>query len=120
MTNARAAKICPTCAELFAVDAEFCPYDGATLAPSTDPFLGRTLGSRYRLVKKLGSGGMSVVYLARHVMIDRLNAIKILRQDLNLDPSHRERFLREARAVKRINHPNIVEITDFCDVDGLA
>ena len=120
MSAPRAAKICPTCAELFAADAEFCPFDGATLTPSTDPFLGRTLGSRYRLVKKLGSGGMSVVYLARHVMIDRLNAIKILRQDLNLDPSHRERFLREARAVNRINHPNIVEITDFGDVDGVA
>src|SRR5262245_17570937 len=63
---------------------------------------------------------MSTVYLARHVMIDRLNAIKVLRQDLSLDPSHRERFIREARAVNRINHPNIVEITDFGELDGLA
>lgn len=115
-----ATKICPTCAELFHADAAFCPYDRAPLVVSTDPLLGRTLGSRYRLIKKLGAGGMSVVYLARHVMIDRLNAVKILRQDLSLDPSHRERFLREARAVNRINHPNIVEITDFGDVDGIA
>ncbi len=82
--------------------------------------LGRTISSRYRLVKKLGTGGMAIVYLARHVMIDRMNAIKILRRDLSLDPNQRERFLREARAVNRINHPNIVEITDFGEFEGTA
>ena len=63
---------------------------------------------------------MAVVYLARHVMIERLSAIKILRQDLGMNVSHRERFLREARAVNRINHPNIVEITDFGEDGGLV
>ncbi len=113
-------KICPRCAELYPDDAGFCPLDGEKLTVSTDPLLGRTISSRYRLVKKLGTGGMAVVYLARHVMIDRLNAIKILRRDLSLDPNQRERFLREARAVNRINHPNIVEITDFGEFEGTA
>ena len=113
-------KICPACSELYQDDADFCPLDGGKLVLSQDPLLGRTLSSRYRLVKKLGQGGMATVYLARHVMIDRLNAVKILRKDLNLDPLYRERFLREARAVNRINHPNIVEITDFGEVDGMA
>ncbi len=113
-------KICPSCSELYPDDAGFCPLDGTKLAVSTDPLLGRTISSRYRLVKKLGMGGMAVVYLARHVMIDRLNAIKILRRDLSLDPNQRERFLREARAVNRINHPNIVEITDFGEFEGTA
>jgi len=113
-------RICPRCAELYPDDAGFCPLDGEKLAVSTDPLLGRTISSRYRLVKKLGTGGMAVVYLARHVMIDRLNAIKILRRDLSLDPNQRERFLREARAVNRINHPNIVEITDFGEFEGTA
>ena len=63
---------------------------------------------------------MAVVYLARHVMIERLSAIKLLRQDLGMSPGHRERFLREARAVNRINHPNIVEITDFGEDAGLT
>ena len=63
---------------------------------------------------------MAVVYLARHVIIERLSAIKVLRQDLGMNASHRERFLREARAVNRINHPNIVEITDFGEDDGLV
>ncbi len=113
-------KICSQCSELYPDDAAFCPLDGTKLAVSTDPMLGRTISSRYRLVKKLGMGGMAVVYLARHVMIDRLNAIKILRRDLSLDPNQRERFLREARAVNRINHPNIVEITDFGEFEGTA
>jgi len=113
-------KICPQCSELYPDDAGFCPLDGTKLVVSTDPLLGRTISSRYRLVKKLGMGGMAVVYLARHVMIDRLNAIKILRRDLSLDPNQRERFLREARAVNRINHPNIVEITDFGEFEGTA
>jgi serine/threonine-protein kinase len=53
-------------------------------------------------------------------MIERLSAIKLLRQDFGMSPGHRERFLREARAVNRINHPNIVEITDFGEDGGLA
>jgi eukaryotic-like serine/threonine-protein kinase len=113
-------KLCPRCSEPFADDAAFCPFDGEGLAKSDDPLVGRTLASRYRLVRRLGTGGMALVYLARHVMIDRLSAIKILRRDLGMDPSHRERFLREARAVNRINHPNIVEITDLGESDGLV
>jgi serine/threonine-protein kinase len=113
-------KICPQCSELYPNDAGFCPLDGSPLGARADPFLGRTVAARYRLVKKLGAGGMSVVYLARHVMIERLSALKILRADLTLDPNHRERFLREARAANRINHPNIIEITDFGEEAGLA
>lgn len=82
--------------------------------------LGRTIAERYRLIATLGSGGMATVYLARHVLIDRLSAIKILHPELGQDPIGRERFLREARAVNRINHPNIVEITDYGESDGLA
>jgi eukaryotic-like serine/threonine-protein kinase len=113
-------KLCPKCSEPFADEAGFCPFDGAGLAKSPDPYLGRTLAARYRLVRRLGTGGMAVVYLARHVMIERLSAIKLLRQDLGMSPGHRERFLREARAVNRINHPNIVEITDFGEDAGLT
>ena len=113
-------KVCPRCSEPYADDAGFCPFDGTALTRDPDPFVGRTLAARYRLVRRLGSGGMAVVYLARHVMIERLSAIKILRQDLGMNVSHRERFLREARAVNRINHPNIVEITDFGEDGGLV
>jgi serine/threonine-protein kinase len=63
---------------------------------------------------------MASVYLARHVLIDRLSAIKFLRPDLGNDETARDRFLREARAVNRINHPNIVEITDYGEAEGLV
>ena len=114
------AKTCPRCSELFPDDAGFCPFDGAELQKSTDRFLGKTIAARYRLTKLLGSGGMSLVYLARHELISRLSAIKILRPELSRLPEHRERFLREARAVNRINHENIVEITDVGESDGAA
>ncbi len=113
-------KICPRCSELLPDDAGFCPFDGAELEKTTDKFLGKTIAARYRLTKKLGSGGMSIVYLARHELISRLSAIKILRPELSRIPEHRERFLREARAVNRVNHENIVEISDVGESDGLA
>ncbi len=113
-------KLCPKCAEPFSDEAGYCPFDGAALVRNADPYVGRTLAARYRLLRRIGTGGMGVVYLARHVMIDRLSAIKILRQDLGMSPTHRERFLREARAVNRINHPNIVEINDFGEDAGLT
>ena len=114
------SKICPRCSELLPDEAGFCPFDGTELQKNTDRFLGKTIAARYRLTKKLGSGGMSVVYLARHELISRLSAIKILRPELSRIPEHRERFLREARAVNRINHENIVEISDVGESDGIA
>lgn len=113
-------KICPRCSELLPDGAGYCPFDGTELATSSDRFLGKTIAARYRLTKRLGSGGMSIVYLARHELISRLSAIKILRPELSQIPEHRERFLREARAVNRINHENIVEITDVGESDGVA
>ncbi len=114
-------KVCPRCSELYPDDAGNCPKDGTPLRTVLDPLIGKTVGGRFRLIQRLGSGGMSSVYLARHVMIDRLMAIKTLRRDLARDPVQRNRFLREARAVNRINHDNIVEITDFGETeDGLV
>ena len=114
-------KACPRCAELYPDDVGACPRDGTALRDVLDPLIGKTVGGRFRLIQRLGSGGMSSVYLARHVLIDRLMAIKTLRRDLAREPVQRDRFLREARAVNRINHDNIVEITDFGETeDGLV
>jgi serine/threonine protein kinase len=114
-------KVCPRCSELHPDDVSLCPKDGTRLKRVLDPLIGKTVGGRFRLIQRLGSGGMSSVYLARHVLIDRLMAIKTLRRELSRDPIQRDRFLREARAVNRINHENIVEITDFGETeDGLV
>jgi len=113
-------KTCPSCQSQYDDEASFCPEDGSRLMPA-DPLIGRTIANRYRIMQKVGVGGMSSVYLARHALIDRFNAIKFLRRDLAADPKHRDRFLREAKAVNRINHPNIVEITDYGETeDGLV
>lgn len=114
------ALVCPHCAEIYEDPERFCPEDGARLERSPDRLLGKILASRYRLIRRLGAGGMSVVYLARHVAIERLSAIKILRRDLGANAAHRERFLREGRAVNRIQHPSIVDITDVGEDDGIA
>lgn len=63
---------------------------------------------------------MAEVYLARHVLIDRLSAIKLLRREMGGDRALRRTFLREAKAVNRINHPNIVEISDYGETEETA
>lgn len=88
--------------------------------PDDAPWLGRLVASRYRLIARLGESKLAEVYLARHVLIDRLSAIKILREDVGRDKGLRSLFLREAKAVNRINHPNIVEITDYGETDETA
>jgi eukaryotic-like serine/threonine-protein kinase len=91
-----------------------------TLRPVRQARIGTVVAKRYRLISQLGSGAMASVYLARHVVIERLCAIKIFRPEGGATPPLRERFLREARAVNRIHHPNIVEITDFGESSDLA
>jgi len=72
--------------------------------------------SRYHILRRLDEGGMGVVYLARDPAIDRLVAIKLLREGFD-DPELRERFLREARSAGRLNQPNIVTIFDVGNHD---
>jgi serine/threonine-protein kinase len=78
------------------------------------------INRRFRLEEQIGSGGMGVVYRARHLLIDRIVAIKILLPGKNTDHL-RAWFLREARAANRINHAHIVDIHDYGETDdGLA
>jgi len=113
-------KVCPRCSEVFPDDSERCGFDGSPLRQEVDMLLGKTIAQRYRLITRVGAGRISIVYLARHVMIDRLSAIKLLRPRLVKDRALCERFLREARAVNRINHDNIVEISDYGEANGLV
>src|SRR5262245_41645050 len=69
-------------------------------------------GSRYRIVRTLGRGGMATVYLARDTLLDRDVALKVLAEHLSEDELFRARFLREARLAARIAHPNVVRIHD--------
>jgi serine/threonine protein kinase len=112
-------RVCPVCRSRFPAGSNFCPHDGHKLedldatAPHHDPLLGTVLDRRYKLEARLGSGGMGDVYAARHIVIDKPVAIKILRKEYSDDPRQAERFIREARAASLIKHPNIVDVTDF-------
>jgi len=79
---------------------------------------GRTI-AHYRLVEKLGEGGMGVVWKARDLKLDRDVAIKFLPEDLGGDPERRELFEREAKAVAALRHPNIVTIYAVAEADGV-
>ncbi len=117
-------KQCPTCATQYPDDARFCPRDGATLVSAAgatgDPLIGQTLAGRYEILSKLGEGGMGSVYRARHRLLGRVDAVKVLRPDTANAEAGR-RFLREAKLAASINHPNAVVIHDFGEAEsGLA
>ena len=84
-----------------------------------DEFAGGRLGP-YRIESLIGRGGMGDVYLAHHERLDRRCALKILQPRLAADRELRERFVREAQAAARLNHPNIVTIYDAGEDDGVA
>ena len=111
---------CPTCGRRYSSDLELCPEDQTPLqADSTvadeplDPLIGHTLDEKYHLESRLGIGGMGTVYRARHMLIDRPVAIKVLNPRFVEDEAARTRFRREAKAAGRLQHTNAVTVTDF-------
>ena len=118
---------CHKCGASLPPEARFCLSCGARLealqdAPG-DPLrdaLEKAIGFQYRIERLLGRGGMGAVYLAHELALDRDVAIKVLPPEQAGAPQLRERFRREARTAARLNHPNIVPLYTFGEVDGLV
>jgi eukaryotic-like serine/threonine-protein kinase len=98
-------------------EATFCFVEGAELVELPDPRIGTLLAGRYVIEEVIGEGGMATVYRARHKLVDRPVAVKIMNPMLASDPIVRERFRREARSAQSLAHPNIIEIFDQGDTE---
>ena len=83
----------------------------------SDDLVGTLVAGRYRLDARIGSGALGIVYRAKHVLIGRELAIKVLALDRPGGDVYRPWFLREARAANRVNHPNVAEIYDYGETD---
>ena len=105
-------KECPACRRCFPDDINHCPQDGDATTPS---LLGEPiLDARYQLERRLGQGGMGVVFQARHIFLKTSHAIKVILPDLvGNDPMLVTRFRQEALAAAAIRHQNIIAVTDF-------
>ena len=84
-----------------------------------DSHIGRVLDGRYRITAPIASGGMGMVYRGERIGIGKQLAIKLLHRSAALNPEHRKRFEREAVAMSRVSHPNLVSVIDHGIVDGI-
>ncbi|MEM9071914.1 MAG: protein kinase [Myxococcota bacterium] len=110
-------KVCPTCGLQYPDEQTNCFVDNAALQPMADPNIGKTLAGRYLIETPIGIGGMATVYRARHTLVDRPVAVKIMTATLAQNESLRERFRREAKNAAALAHPNIIEIYDYGETD---
>ena len=107
--------VCSTCGRKVPDGETSCPDDGTPL----DPLTGVVLSDRYRVGVRLGEGGIGAVYEAEHLVLGRKVAIKVLRRELAGMKDLLARFDREARALSRLSHVNVVAVTDFGVWEGL-
>ena len=109
------AKVCVYCGTPLNVSPARNPNLGFGMSsrPPRDPLIGNLVAGRFRIEELIGQGGMGKVYRARHLALDRVVCLKMLRPALLEDPTLVGRFEREAKAASRLNHPNGISVLDF-------
>ena len=110
-------RTCPQCAAVCDDSHRFCPSCGFPIgkiaASADDPLVGRTLPGGYLILELVGVGGMGRVYRAEQTTLGRTVAVKIIHPHLVGEENAAARFITEARAASRLNHPHSVGIIDF-------
>ena len=106
-------KTCPLCSTSYPGQHTHCEHDGALLIASRDFDPGTVIRGKYRIERLLGRGGMGAVYLAEHLLLGRLRALKFISSELSQDPDLLKRFRREALAASELHHPNVVQVLDL-------
>jgi len=110
-------RVCPRCNLKYPDENDRCFIDRMALVDAPDERVGTILSGRYLIESPLGEGGMATVYRARHTLVDRPMAVKIMNRELAGDAALRERFRREAKNAAALAHPNIIEIYDYGETD---
>jgi serine/threonine protein kinase/sugar lactone lactonase YvrE len=106
-------KYCPLCEERFPDTQSTCPHDGVQLVVSYEWPPETVIKGKYRVLAKLGQGGMGIVYKAQHLFMNEPRALKVMSPELARDPSFLRRFRQEAQSASRLKHPNIVHVNDL-------
>src|SRR5688572_22657827 len=114
-------RICPTCRTVYPPRGRAtCEKDGTRLVDAedfarskNDPLLGRTMAGRFKIIERIGIGGMGTVYRAEQIGLGRQVALKVLKRELVSDRDTVTRFHREAKAMSLLVHSNTVRVFDF-------
>ena len=107
-------RVCLTCNAEFAGGESVCPHDGTALTPVADgSLIGTVLGGRYQILSVIGDGAMGRVYLAKHQLMKRQVAVKMMHPQLISGKAALRRFQKEAELASALNHPNILSVYDF-------
>ena len=110
-------KTCPTCKLSYPSNALFCTVDGARLEESAVLAVGSIVRGKYRILEKVGQGGMGEVYKAMHIGFDEPRALKMMSSEMMKDPLFVERFKHEAFMSRKLQHPNVVRVDDIDEAE---
>lgn len=110
-------KACPNCQASYPLNYTHCPRDGSALIEAGSWQEGTTVRGKYRILSKLGEGGMAIVYKAMHMRFEELRALKVMNAELAGDHAFVKRFMQEAVLTRKIQHPNAVRVEDIDEAE---